>query len=113
MKQLLFILLLMFLFSGCMTTKEYHLKPGDEIRVVIWKEFDEKALVRPDRKISLPMIGEISCKGKTIDELNQELSDKFDASTVLMVTKYHTYKDTIKGIVGPARDISFLYLLAK
>ena len=107
------MLLIMFFFSGCVTTRNYKLKPGDEVRVVIWKEFDEKALVRPDRKISLPMIGEVSCRDKTIDELNQELSDKFDASTILMVTKYHTYKDTIKDVIGPVRDFSFLYLLAK
>ena len=113
MKRLIFLLSAVFLLSGCVTTKEYKLKPGDEIRVVIWKEFDEKALVRPDRKISLPMIGEVSCKDKTIDELNQELSDKFDASTILMVTKYHTYRDTIKEVIGPVRDISFLYLLVK
>jgi protein involved in polysaccharide export with SLBB domain len=112
-KQSLILIIITLLFSGCASTENYRLKPGDEVRVIIWKEMDEKVIVRPDKKISLPMIGEIDCRKKTIDDLSKEISKQYDATTILMLTKYHTFRDSYKDTLGTIRDISFVYLLVK
>lgn len=110
---LVLILCLTLLISGCATTGDYRLKVGDELRVVIWNKLDEKTIVRPDQKISLPLAGEISCKNKTPDELSKELSKKYEAETTVMVSKYHTFKDDLKEIVGFIRDAAIVYFIGE
>lgn len=113
MRNLILILCLTILASGCATTGDYRLRVGDELRVVIWKELDEKAIVRPDQKISLPLAGEISCKNRTPDELSKELSKKYEAETTVMVSKYHTLKDDFKEIIGFIRDAAIVYFIGE
>jgi protein involved in polysaccharide export with SLBB domain len=107
------ILCLTLALTGCAAPGPYRIRSGDELRVVIWNEMDEKAVVRPDHRISLPLVGEVSCKGKTPETLSRELSDKFETRTTVMVTKPHSGKDTFKDFVGIARDIAILYFLAE
>jgi len=99
--------------SGCATSGMYRIKPGDELRVVIWDYMDEKVIVRPDERISLPIIGDVLCKDKTPQELDEDLSEKYKADTVVIVTKYRTLKDSIKDILGFIRDISFAYFFTR
>lgn len=113
MRNLILILCIAIFISGCATTGDYRLKVGDELRVVIWKKLDEKALVRPDQKISLPLAGEISCKNKTPDELSKELTKKYEAETTVMVSKYHTFKDDLKEIIGFIRDAAIVYFIGE
>jgi protein involved in polysaccharide export with SLBB domain len=112
-QSLILILCITILISGCATTGDYRLKVGDELRVVIWKKLDEKAIIRPDQKISLPLAGEISCKNKTPDELSKELSKKYEAETTVMVSKYHTFKDDLKEIIGFIRDAAIVYFIGE
>ncbi len=55
---------------------EYRLGPGDVIEVFVWKEPDLTitAVVRPDGKISLPLLSEFEAQNKTVAELQQEVS---------------------------------------
>jgi polysaccharide export outer membrane protein len=55
---------------------EYSIGPEDVVQVWVWKEPDlsTTAMVRPDGKISLPLIGELEAKGKTALQLQQEVS---------------------------------------
>ena len=92
---------------------DYRIRVGDELRIVIWEELDEKAIVRPDKKVSLPIVGEVSCRAKTPDELSQELTHKFDMPTTVMVTKYHTLKDDFKEIIGVIRDAAIVYFIGE
>lgn len=57
---------------------EYQVGPSDLLEVFVWKEPDLTAtvVVRPDGKISLPLINEIDANGKTAAELQQEISTK-------------------------------------
>jgi protein involved in polysaccharide export with SLBB domain len=103
----------MIFFSGCASSAPYKIRAGDELRIVVWNEIDEKVLVRPDKKISLPITGEISCYDKTPEDLSKELSQKYRADTVVMVTKFTTLKDDIKELFGFLRDFSFVYFLAE
>jgi protein involved in polysaccharide export with SLBB domain len=88
MSRIISILCLVFFFSGCASSAPYKIRVGDELRIVVWNEIDEKVLVRPDKKISLPITGEISCYDKTPEDLSKELSQKHRADTVVMVTKF-------------------------
>lgn len=56
------------------------LEPGDEIEVKFFytPELDIKQTVRPDGKISLQLIPEVTAQGKTVAELRQELKKLYD-----------------------------------
>ena len=47
----------------------------------MWKDptLSAKEPVRPDGKISLPMIGDITAEGRTAKELQKEITAKLDA----------------------------------
>ena len=59
---------------------EYYLGPGDIVEVLVWKNPDlsRQIQVRPDGKVSLPLIGDVHAAGLTAEELStaiaQELS---------------------------------------
>ncbi len=57
---------------------EYRLGPGDVIEVFVWKEPDltTTAVVRPDGKISLPLLNEFEAQNRTVAQLQKEVSDK-------------------------------------
>jgi len=113
MKHIAVMLCLVVIISGCITIDNYKIKVGDELRVVIWKDLDEKVIVRPDQKISLPLIGEVSCKDKTPEELSSELTQKYETKTTVIVSKYHTSKDVFKEAITFIRDIAIVYFIGK
>jgi polysaccharide export outer membrane protein len=55
---------------------EYRLGPEDVISVFVWKQPDlsTTVVIRPDRKISLPLLGEIEAAGKTASQLQAEIA---------------------------------------
>ena len=69
---------------------EYRLGPGDVIEVFVWKEPDltTTAVVRPDGKISLPLLNEFEAQNRTVAQLQQEVSSnlhKYLADPVVTV----------------------------
>lgn len=56
----------------------YLVHAGDTLEVSVWKEEDlqRQVLVRPDGRISFPLIGDVVAAGRTIDELRQEITDR-------------------------------------
>jgi len=60
---------------------EYQLGPEDVIQVFVWKEDDltTTAVIRPDGKISLKLVGEIVASRKTPNQLQQEIVEKLKA----------------------------------
>ena len=57
----------------------YRIAIGDDLEVKSFynPELDEKATVRPDGKIALPLVGDIVAAGKTPEELSNELTQKY------------------------------------
>jgi polysaccharide export outer membrane protein len=55
---------------------EYRLGPGDVIEVFVWKEPDltTTAVVRPDGRISLPLLNEFEAQNRTVAQLQKEVS---------------------------------------
>lgn len=57
----------------------YRLFPGDvvELRFFFNPELNDQVQIRPDGRISMPLIGEVAMAGKTIPELLQELRQAY------------------------------------
>ena len=61
-----------------MPRAEYVIGREDVIAVEVWKDptLSAKVPVRPDGRISLPMIGEIQAAGRTADSLKGEITER-------------------------------------
>ena len=61
------------------TTKDFLLGPEDVLDIVVWKneELSQKGVVvRPDGKISMPLIGEVVAGGLTADQLASQIASR-------------------------------------
>jgi polysaccharide biosynthesis/export protein len=56
----------------------YIIQPGDVLDISVWKEKDlERELtLRPDGGLDFPLVGEIIAAGKTVEQLQKELTTK-------------------------------------
>lgn len=68
----------------------YTLKPGDMLRISVWKEPDltGPVLVTPDGAFSFPLVGQIDARNKTVTDITQMISErlkKFIADPVVSV----------------------------
>ena len=56
----------------------YLILPGDVLQVSVWKEpdLDMEVLVRPDAAFSFPLAGDISTRGKSVPDLQNELGQR-------------------------------------
>jgi polysaccharide export outer membrane protein len=63
------------------TTEEYLIGSEDVIEVMVWKNPDLSRVVnvRPDGKVSLPLIGDIKAAGRTATQLQDELTERLKA----------------------------------
>lgn len=63
------------------TSSDYKIGPEDVLEVNVWRNPDlsKVVIVRPDGKISLPLVGEITAVGRTAAQLTEELSEKLKA----------------------------------
>ncbi len=86
---------------------KYQLGPEDAIEISVWKEPDltKQLQVRPDGKISYPLIGEIQAAGKTVKQLREEISQRLekyvtDAQVTVILLKAQYYKIYVVGKVN-------------
>ena len=56
------------------------LGPGDVLDISVWKNQDltKQVVVRPDGRISFPLIGDVVAAGKTVEELRKALTKKIE-----------------------------------
>ncbi len=69
----------------------YTVKPGDTLSVSVWKEPDLSGpqLVRPDGTFSIPLVGQIDARDKTVMQLQQIVTERlhrFIADPVVTVS---------------------------
>ncbi len=59
----------------------YRIAPGDTLAVFVWQDRDLSLTVRvrPDGRISLPLVGEVEAAGKSPGALSRELEQRFAA----------------------------------
>ena len=60
------------------STDNYLIGPGDELDIFVWRNSDlsTKIPVRPDGKISIPLVDDVVAVGKTPSMLSRELEDR-------------------------------------
>lgn len=59
-------------------TSGYLVQPGDLLTVTVWKETDltGDVLVRPDFGLSFPLVGDLDARGKSVDQLRSEITER-------------------------------------
>jgi polysaccharide export outer membrane protein len=62
--------------SRSWTDQEYRLGPGDKLRVEVYREpqLSQSLQVRPDGRITLPLIGDVAAAGTTASQLRDTLT---------------------------------------
>jgi polysaccharide export outer membrane protein len=90
---------------------KYLLGPEDAIEISVWKEpeLTKQLVVRPDGKITYPLIGEVQAAGLTVKALRQEISkhlEKYvtDANVTVILLKAQYYKIYVTGKVNKPGD---------
>jgi polysaccharide export outer membrane protein len=90
--------------GGCSTG--YKIGPADILDIAIWNnaEITRTVPVRPDGKISLPLLNDVQAAGLTPmelrDVLRRALTDYIPAATVsVLVKEIHSFKVTVMGRV--------------
>ena len=87
--------------------EKYLLGPEDVLEVSVWKEPDmtRQLVVQPDGKIFYPLLGEMRGAGKTVKQLQEEISKKLekfvtDASVTVILLRTQYYKFFVTGKVN-------------
>lgn len=82
------------------TSSDYRLVTGDKLRIEIYKDpqLSQSLQVRPDGKITLPLIGDVPAAGKTSSELRESLATslkEYITNPVVTVIVVETMPQTI------------------
>jgi polysaccharide biosynthesis/export protein len=88
---------------------DYRISPLDTLQVTVWEapEFSTTAPVRPDGRISVPMLQDVMAAGKTPAELSLDIKEhltKFmrDALVTVTVSQFSTAPEQQVHVVGQA-----------
>ena len=92
--------------GGAYGDAEFRLGPDDVIEVSVYqeKELSVTVPVRPDGKISLPLVGEMPASGKTAKELQKEIATKLtqyiaEPAVTVVVKEVNSPKVSVLGEV--------------
>jgi polysaccharide export outer membrane protein len=85
---------------------EYRFGPDDLVEIHVWKEPDlsREVTVRPDGKISLPLVGDVHAAGFTAEELSAAITQELNG--------YYKEQPEVSAIVKQVNS-SFIYVLGE
>jgi polysaccharide biosynthesis/export protein len=96
--------------GGTLTTPgaKFLLGPEDELEISVWKDealTKKPVVIRPDGKISFPLIGDVTAAGRTVEDLRQEIQRRIkvyvpDAPVTVLVLKIGSPKVYVVGKVA-------------
>jgi len=93
--------------SPLIVTQDYIIGPEDVLEISVWKNQDlsKVVAVRPDGRISLPLIGEVNAVGKTPAQLTEEISAKLkeykeNPQVSIVVKEVNSYSVFVLGEVA-------------
>jgi len=97
--------------SPLIVTQDYIIGPEDVLEITIWKNQDlsKVVAVRPDGRISLPLIGEVTAVGRTPAQLTEEISAKLkeykeNPQVSIVVKEVNSYTIFVLGeVTKPGR----------
>lgn len=90
------------------TQKDFLLGPEDVLDIVVWRNQDlsrQGVVIRPDGKITMPLIGEVIGSGRTADQLASQISDRLkefkeSPSVSVSVKEVNSYYVYVMGEVA-------------
>ena len=92
--------------SPAQVPKNYVIGLGDVLEVFVWRndQLSRELVVRPDGKISLPLIQDIQAEGLTVLQLRDEITRMFDKHinnprVTVLVRQINSYKVSVLGRV--------------
>lgn len=97
---------------------EYLIGVDDMVQVSVWRnpELGVTAPVRPDGKISVPLVGDVEAGGRTPDAVAKDLQDKLGAyvrepqvSVVLTELRSHEYLSRVRVTGAVRQPVSIPY----
>ena len=101
--------------KALIVTDDYIIGPEDVLEISVWRtpELSREVMVRPDGRVSLPLIGDVTAVGLTTLELRDRITDKLKAykesPTVAIVVKaINSYYFYTQGAVGNTGKIPLL-----
>jgi len=101
--------------SSSQTGPEYVIGPDDVLHIAVWKEADLSATlpVRPDGKISLPLLNDVQASGLTPQQLAGSVTEKLkkyiaDPRVTVVVTAINSKRIYLTGEVLHAGAIPML-----
>lgn len=125
--RLLLVLCVALLLSSCATGRgsaeapkidpaaqavtSYHIGVDDQLQITVWHNPDLSVSVpvRPDGKITVPLIGDVAAGGKTPDEVSAEIKDKLQSyvrdpqvAVILTELRSHEYLSRVR-VTGAVR----------
>ena len=64
--------------SSLIVTSDYTIGPEDVLEITVWRNTDlsKVVAVRPDGRISLPLIGDVGAAGRTAAQLAEAIAEK-------------------------------------
>lgn len=98
-------------------TYEYLIGPNDVLNVVVWRheEVTGNFNVKPDGKITMPLIGDISVSGKTTSEVSEILQKKLDTmfkspSVSVLLNRFSgEFSEQVRVIGHAVKPMAFNY----
>lgn len=97
--------------SSLIVTSDYIIGPEDVLEITVWKNSDlsKTVQVRPDGRVSIPLIGDVSAVGRTSVQLTQEISDRLKSymenpTVSIVVKEVNSYAIFVLGeVVKPGK----------
>jgi polysaccharide export outer membrane protein len=97
---------------------EYRMAVGDQVQINVWKsaELSLSEPVRPDGKISMPLIGDVMAVGRTPEELAATIESKLanyikspNVTVILTQLQGHQFLSAIRvtGSVGTSKSLVY------
>ena len=95
------------------TTADYVIGVEDQLSVSVWKEPDltKTVSVRPDGKITVPLVGDLQASGKTPRQISQALTESLaryirDPIVTVTVEQINSFKVYVIGEVGGQGELT-------
>lgn len=93
--------------SKFIVTSDYIIGPQDVLEISVWRNPDlsRQVTVRPDGKISLPLIGDVKAVGGTTGQLKDAITEKLkeykeNPTVAIVVQQVNSYFIYVQGAVG-------------
>lgn len=102
------ILMTVLSITAASAQDTYKVRPGDTLRVEVLEDgnLNRDTLVRPDGQISVPLAGSITAGGRTLSEIQADLTARLSGSFATPPNVFVTIGTLAERVAGVPRTIS-------